>query len=152
MLTHDGSSGLDELKSEMSTGVGGIGLESLPPPADLSRTQLKWQQVLAWSYNIVFGATALVLLVVLMLGASATDSAAEKLRADGLSLEEWRRSVVIALSWTFFQSLVLVDGAKVLMLTATSPVFMKRLPKGSLRRLLGTKVLRQAHRLLDVIL
>ena len=152
MLTHDGSSGLGELKREIATGVGGIGLESLPPPADLSRTQLKWQQVLAWSYNIVFGATALVLLVVLMLGASATDSAAEKLRADGLSLEEWRRSVVIALSWTFFQSLVLVDGAKVLMLTATSPVFMKRLPKGSLRRLLGTKVLRQAHRLLDVIL
>ena len=46
----------------------------------------------------------------------------------------------------------IVDGAKVLMLTVTSPVFMQRLPKGSLRRLLGTKVLRQAHRILDMLL
>ena len=152
MLTHASSSGLDELNKERSRGPGGIGLEPLPPPANLSRTKLTWQHVLAWSYNIVFGATALVLLVVLVLGASETDSAAEKLRADGMGIDEWRRSIGIALGWTLFQSLVIVDGAKVLMLTVTSPIFMQRLPKGSLRRLLGTKGLRQAHRLLDLVL
>ncbi len=41
---------------------------------------------------------------------------------------------------------------KVFMLTLTSPVFMHRLPPGSLRRLVSTQLLRNAHKVLDTIL
>ena len=47
---------------------------------------------------------------------------------------------------------VLVDLTKVLMLTLTSPVFMHRLPKGSLRRFLGTQGLRNFHKFIEGVL
>jgi len=47
---------------------------------------------------------------------------------------------------------VLVDFLKALMLTLTSPVFMHRLPKGSLRRLLGTQLLRNFHKLIEAVM
>lgn len=47
---------------------------------------------------------------------------------------------------------MLVDLTKVLMLTLTSPVFMHRLPKGSLRRLLGTQALRNFHKFIEGVL
>ena len=142
MITHGG-----DLKAG-----GGYGGVPLPPPAGLSRAALHWQLMLAWSYNMLFGLTAVVLLVLLLLGAAETDSAAEKLRAGGMSVSQWWRSVSLAICWTLFQSLVIVDSAKVLMLTLTSPVFMHRLQEGSLNRILGTKLLRQMHRLLDIVL
>ena len=47
---------------------------------------------------------------------------------------------------------MLVDLTKVLMLTLTSPVFMHRLPKGSLRRFLGTQGLRNFHKFIEGVL
>lgn len=145
-------------ESEMITHGGGhktggeYGGVPLPPPAGLSRRALHWQLVLAWSYNMLFGLSAFVLLVMLLLGAAQTGQDAEKLRAGGLSHSEWWRSVSLALCWTLFQSLVIVDGAKALMLTITSPVFMYRLQEGPFNRVLCTKLLRQMHRLLDIVL
>ena len=145
-------------ESEMITHGGGhktggeYGGVPLPPPAGLSRRALHWQLVLAWSYNMLFGLSAFVLLVMLLLGAAQTGQDAEKLRAGGLSHSEWWRSVSLALCWTLFQSLVIVDGAKVLMLAITSPVFMYRLQEGPFNRVLCTKLLRQMHRLLDIVL
>ena len=145
-------------ESEMITHGGGhktggeYGGVPLPPPAGLSRRALHWQLVLAWSYNMLFGLSAFVLLVMLLLGAAQTGQDAEKLRAGGLSHSEWWRSVSLALCWTLFQSLVIVDGAKVLMLAITPPVFMYRLQEGPFNRVLCTKLLRQMHRLLDIVL
>ena len=69
-----------------------------------------------------------------------------------MSLTEWWRAVSFAFTWTLFQSLVLVDLLKVLMFTITSPVFMHRLPQGSLRRILGTQLLRNVHKVMEAVL
>ena len=69
-----------------------------------------------------------------------------------MTLEAWWRAVGLAFAWTLVQSLVIVDGLKVLCLTVSSPVFMHRLPPGSLRRLVSTNLLRNAHKMLEAAL
>ena len=69
-----------------------------------------------------------------------------------MTLQAWWRAVAFAFAWTLVQSLVIVDGFKALCLTLSSPVFMHRLPPGSLRRLVSTNLLRNAHKLLDAAL
>ena len=46
----------------------------------------------------------------------------------------------------------IVDALKVLCLTVSSPVFMHRLPPGSLRRFVSTNLLRNAHKVLEAVL
>ena len=84
--------------------------------------------------------------------AAKYDRLSEKDQSTVMDLADWWRAVGFAFAWTVFQSLVLVDLLKVLMLTLTSPVFMHRLPPGSLRRVLGTQLLRNAHKALEGIL
>ena len=131
---------------------GADGQVAVPIAAGLGRTSLSWPKAVAWGYNLAFGLLALVLLVSLVLGAAESGSSAERLRASGMSLSEWWRAVSFAFTWTLFQSLVLVDLLKVLMFTFTSPVFMHRLPKGSLRRILGTQLLRSMHKVMEAVL
>jgi len=124
-----------------------------PRPAGITPLSLSsWRAVMAWGYNISFGLVAFVLLVSLVLGAQQSNSSAERLRASGMTLEEWWRAVSLAFTWTCFQSFVLIDFLKALMLTLTSPVFMHRLPKGSLRRLLGTQLLRNFHKFIEGVM
>ena len=128
------------------------GAAEAPRAAGLARGCHGRNLVLAWAYNLLFGLVSLVALVALSLGVAQSDSHAEKLQASGMTLEAWWRAVGFAFAWTLAQSLVIVDGLKVVCLTVSSPVFMHRLPAGSLRRFVSTNLLRNAHKMLEAAL
>jgi len=87
-----------------------------PRPAGITPLSLSsWRAVMAWGYNISFGLVAFVLLVSLVLGAQQSNSSAERLRASGMTLEEWWRAVSLAFTWTCFQSFVLRHSCNLLL-------------------------------------
>ena len=123
-----------------------------PLRAQLSPTLWTARLALAWGYNLLFALAAVATGIALTLGIHEGPSHRERLQASNLSPVQWWRLVAFGFAWTLFQSLVIVDGVKCLMLTLSSPNFVHRLPEGSLKRLMATQLLRNAHKLFDAIL
>lgn len=121
----------------------------LPPPR-LPLCPLGWRSLVAWAFHVVVLLSASCALVTVLLSMLLQP---EELEASSLSRESWYAAFHSALLVSILLSLLAVDGAKVLLLTALSmPQVDGALRNGHRSRAYLREPLRKLHLFLDVLL
>jgi len=106
-----------------------------------------WHLVLAWSVHLV--AFYFVFYLIIHIFTQTKADRERNLVARSIDEEEWREEMLANYAFSLVQSLVLVDGLKVLLLALTSPPWLEAM-FGKKRTRIIVKPARKLHKLLDV--
>ena len=118
-------------------------------PARLLAAPRAWKVLIAWAVNVGLFAFCLIGLVYVLASRALLPRALQAAASDD---SEWQGAFVRAMALATIQNLLLVDGFKVLCLTATSPGGALEACSANLRGKVVRKAVSKLHKAIDAVM